>query len=138
MSKGSKMITRELIDRLVTYIREDNYFDTSCRACGLSKYTAYTWLEAGRKELERIESGCTPDPELACYVDFYNAITQAEAEAEVEDIAYIRRGGPDWQAKAWIRERKNFEHWGRKEGRQITGNNGEPVKIVVVEGDNGK
>ncbi len=126
-------INPEIIARITEYLREDNYFETSCCACGITKQTGYNWLERGEKENLRIEAGEIPYESEALHLEFYYAVEQAQAMAEVEDIRYIRGGFPDWQSKAWIRERKNFERWGKKESHEITGKDGGPIQIKEVE-----
>jgi hypothetical protein len=123
-------ITSELIKKIVRLIKADNYFDVACRACGITRQTGYNWLERGKVEAQRIESGGTPVDE-PLYVEFFYSVDQAEAQAECEDIRYIRSGYQDWQARAWIRERKCFERWGKKESHEITGKDGKPIETVT-------
>jgi len=69
---------------------------------------------------------------------FVEAMEKAEADAEVADIALIRgaAGGGQWQAAAWIRERKNPERWGRRDASkvEVSGVGGGPVDLRVALG----
>ena len=135
-------ITSAIISKITEYLMEDNYFEVACAACGITRQTGYNWLERGEKESQRIESGEIPYESEALHLDFFYAVDHAQAMAEVEDIRYIRGGFPDWQAKAWIRERKNFERWGKKESHEVTGKDGKPIEtkntIINVVNDNAK
>ncbi len=126
-------INPEIIAKILSWISEDSYFEVACRACGISRQTGYNWLERGKKEAERIDAGEPPYEADALYLYFYYRVDQAEAQCEVEDVRYIRGGFADWQSKAWIRERKNFDRWGRKETREVTGKDGKPLFVELLE-----
>lgn len=124
-------ITAVIIAKITEYLMEDNYFEVACAACGITRQTGYNWLERGEKESQRIDSGEIPYESETLHLEFFYAVEKAQAMAEVEDIRYIRGGFPDWQAKAWIRERKNFERWGKKESHEVTGKDGKPIEVEV-------
>ena len=67
------------------------------------------------------------------YHDFYEVVTRVQAEAEVIDIARIKKAGEEsWQALAWIRERKNPARWGRKQVIEHTGKDGQPIQFEAT------
>ncbi len=123
----------KLTEAIIAEIREamlnDCYFEVACRASGICKKTGYNWFNRGQTEVERIEKGETPSEDEVLCLQFYIAMDQAEAQAEKEDIRYIRYGFKDWQGKAWIRERKNRERWGQRV--EHTGEGGGPVQLLV-------
>jgi hypothetical protein len=123
--------TRELIDKIVEWLLQDSYFEVACQACGLTPSTGSDWKERGKQEAVRIAAGEAPRKKESPYLRFFLAIEQAEAQVEAEDILYIRGGRPDWQAKAWIRERRNFGRWGKKETIEHTGKDGKPIQSVT-------
>ena len=83
----------------------------------------------------KIAQGPDAPPE---YVEFFEALEKAEADAEVFDIALIRQAaqGGSWQAAAWIRERKAPDRWGRKDASkvEVTGPDGGPIDMKVTLG----
>ena len=115
MGRNTKL-TRELQDRLLQSILADNYFETACWFCGITPKTGYNWLNKG----DKTKSGI--------YHDFFIAFHKAEAIAEVGDIAYIKAGKENWQSRAWIRERRNMDRWGKRERVEHTGMNGGPIQ----------
>lgn len=114
--------TPETKEKILTALRAGNYRQVACRYAGISHQTLRNWIN-------RAEEG---DP---AYVEFVEALEKAEADAEVADLALIRRAAGDgaWQAAAWIRERKNPERWGRRERTQVelSGPDGGPVALAV-------
>ena len=119
--------TPERTDKLLQALRGGNYRDTACKYAGISHQTLLNWLKIGHQ----------PDapPE---YLEFVEAVEKAEADAEVFDIALIRQAaqGGNWQAAAWIRERKDPAKWGRRDVAKVelTGSDGGPLDFRVAMG----
>jgi transposase len=74
------------------------------------------------------------------YVEFFNAIKEAEAVAEnsyLEKIQKAAEGDPEkdikpvWQAAAWYLERKHPDRWGRRE--RVVVNQSTDVRNVKVD-----
>lgn len=98
---------------LVTALASGCYRRQAAEHAGIHHSTFYAWLERGEADIEAGED--TPHARLV------EALTKAEADAELQALALIRRAAPtNWQAAAWLLERKNPQRWGRR---------------VVVEGD---
>ena len=96
-------------------MRAGNYMETAAAYAGISKNTLYRWLKEGRRELERREEGIPANPELNLFVEFVEAMEQAQAEAELHDVQIIQAAAQEqWQAAAWHLERKYPDRWGRK------------------------
>lgn len=100
--------------KIVKAVRKGNSLATAGRLAGLGKDTINDWLVHGRKHQEQY-------PEFAKLVA---DIEQAQAEREAEHVAKIERaaladGPKDWQAAAWMLERKNPQDWGRKDKVQV-------------------
>lgn len=127
--------TPDTTDKILQALRAGNYRETACRYAGISYATLRKWMLKAEE----------PDAP-AEYVEFVAAIEKAEADAEVADLALIRRAASDqrdddgnitargsWQAAAWIRERKNPERWGRREATKVelSGPDGGPVQLDV-------
>lgn len=75
-------------------------------SCGVSKNEYEDWIRAG-------EAG---GQGRAKYINFVKAVREAEAESETQLIAYIRNAASNgnWQAAAWLAERRFGERWLRK------------------------
>jgi transposase len=136
MARPSKF-TPDVRQKIVNAVRGGNGRETSARVAGISEATLYGWLDRGRRE----KSGQ--------FNEFYEAVQKAEAEAEVEAVLRIRQasiGGqvvsrktttrtnragetvtrvdetysrPEWQAAAWLLERKYPGRWGRRERLEV-------------------
>lgn len=133
-------LTPEVQERLLTAIRQGLKYDTACALAGITYHTMRNWMIAGESTKDGI------------YFNFFTALKKAEAEAEEELIKSIRNAGHrEWQANAWILERRYPERWARRErSENVTINvdldqltddqltriaNGESVSIVL--GDQG-
>jgi transposase-like protein len=111
-------LTPEVKERIVRAIRAGNYGEVAARAAGISRSTYYRWMERGREG-------------EAIYCDFADAVSGAEADAEVEAVARIRQAMPDdWRACAHYLERRHPDRWRRRETREHTGEGGGPIRIT--------
>lgn len=72
---------------------------------GITEKTFYNWLEAG----ETAKSGA--------FSEFYNYIQECKAKSIQTHLKLITRSAKDgnWQASAWILERRHPEEFGRKD-----------------------
>lgn len=104
------LCTPERIKRIADYIRAGNYAEVASRVGGISEATYYNWLKRG-------EAGEKP------YVEFLEAVKEAEAEAEARNIALIQRAAQNgtWQAAAWYLERKHGKRWRRSSEVEVSG-----------------
>lgn len=93
------LLTPELQARLLTILRKGNYRQTACHAVGISPQTLIEWEHRG----DRI--GDEP------YASFAEALKKAEAYAERRLLSTIRAAPQNWQAYAWILERKMPSKW---------------------------
>lgn len=119
--KGSDRLTPQIQTRIVEALRAGNYIETASAYAGISKQTLYNWLRKGA----RASSGK--------YKEFSDAVIQAEAEADVRDVATIAQHSKlNWQASAWRLERKRPDLWGKKERVELSGDSSAPVVVKVV------
>lgn len=129
------LLTPEVQENIVYHLRKSSYFGTACKAAGIGERVAYRWKQKG-EELEKKmidENNPLQEPEKDrdwIYYQFYDACRVAEAEAEADDIDYIKKGKPHWQARAWIQERKHRERWAQR--FEHTGADGKPLKMGVT------
>ena len=108
-------------------------YTTACALAGISRKTAEEWVRRG-------EGRARGRPSAPRYAAFATALARARAEDETARIARITeaaRGGavvyrrtnrkpdgtvveeirqapPDWEADAWVLERKHPDRWGRQ------------------------
>lgn len=98
----------------------------ACERAGISRRTLSTWQERGQKELD--ELAADEDPKPGTYGHFLQRfkITQAEcARSQLELISDARRDKSlNWQAAAWIAERRWPEHFARKTLVEVSGDKG--------------
>lgn len=103
---------------IVGHIRAGNYIEVAARAAGITDRTFYLWMEKG----EASKSGI--------YYQFFQAIKDAEADAEAEMVASIKRHGlTNWQATMTLLERRHPERWAKLVRNEHTGKDGGPIAI---------
>ncbi|MGI6625531.1 MAG: hypothetical protein ACOX57_08950 [Limnochordia bacterium] len=87
--------------KLLDAIRMGNYREPSCSYAGISVSTFYAWLDKGKRQKK------------GQFVEFLEAVAQAEAEAEVRMIAQWQAHIPrDWRAARDFLARRYPERWG--------------------------
>lgn len=137
--------TKELADKFAELIRAGNYFETVCNYLEIDKGSGYNWLKWG--EEGRDANGDDPD----AYRRFFNAFTQAEAEAELGAVASLKQAGlphrlpkhlldeegkplpgvqlGDWRATAEYLARRHRDRWSPNARTEITGAGGGAVQV---------
>lgn len=138
MPRGRKTIcTPERIERIANDVSAGNYAQVAARANGISIGSYFAWL----KRAEEALAAAGEDGEVAegekIYVEFLEAIKQAEAEAERNAVAHIQKAAPDnWPAAMTYLERRFSSRWARGERRDHNAGEGRPIEISVrVTGD---
>lgn len=127
-------LTDAVAKRIADYVRAGNYVIVAAHAAGIHRDTYYEWLHRGAKERARIADGLPPDDHETKFAEFSEIMEKAIAEAEVRNLLIVSRAGESqWQAAAWILERKHHKRWGRKDRHEVTGGKpgSEPVKFRV-------
>jgi len=100
-------LTPEISLKITTALRNGVSVNAACRQAGVPKSTYYKWLTKGRDGMEAYEA-------------FYQAVEKATGEAEehflkmIQAIAAGKIKG-NWQAYAWILERRFHEDWRRRD-----------------------
>lgn len=98
-----------------------NTIDKATQAAGVSTTSFYRWMERGE------ESGCAPELR-----DFAVAVKRAIAEAETRLSTIIANAAQtQWQAGAWLLERRNPATWAMKRPDDLKGADA-TVRIVFV------
>lgn len=116
-------LTQEVQELIVSALRAGNYQETAARFAGISKPTFYRWMERGESEAEEDQK----------YRDFRDAVEKAKAVGEVLDLKVINDAAQDgsWQAAAWKLERKFPHKWGRMVRAEVSGVDGQAIKVEV-------
>lgn len=153
--KGSSpKLTKELIEKIATAMRNGAYIETAVAYCGVSKDTFYRWLrlavndsenglykalsyaierawaEAEMKDIEAITKAVEGTPDQLAIDDNGNVIT------DVNGLPVVAQYGqsPNWRAAAWRLERKFPDRWGRRTKIEVDPVS-EPIEIVFVDSE---
>ena len=95
-------LTKKVQEAIVESVRNGNYIETAAKAAGVSKQTFYNWRARG-------EEGGRDD---AIYVDFLDALTRAEAEAEERAVKALGDAfESDWRAASEYLRRRHPDRW---------------------------
>jgi hypothetical protein len=114
----------EVAQRIVALVRAGNWLSTAAGAAGVHRDTVYDWLKRGEAE--------DPPDTDAAFVDFALAYRAAEADAEAEALAAIRKRTKNHKGQAWWLERRHPDRWGRRVVTEHTGPDGGPIKAEVA------
>lgn len=150
-------IDAERIAAITSAIRMGNYIVTACKAGGISKELYYNGLERGRELIDEhqlsqydIEDICASyedvtkrpiiyeqfglnDKEIT-YVYFHYVMTRAEAESEIKHVKNIdEHSHKNWQASAWLLERKNPERWSLRTNVDINIATGMKIRTRITD-----
>lgn len=117
-------LNEEFIAKACEYLESGNYTVTVCSLMGVSEECWYSWI---RKAEEAIKEG-----KKNIYVQFYESVLRADAEAERRNVEFIEKAGAtDWKAAAWYLARKGKSKWLEKQEIEITdGNN---IKVTLTD-----
>ena len=89
-------------DAVLGAIRAGNYIHTACMAAGIDEKTFRTWIRKGKLGEEPFAS-------------FWADVRQAVAQAEVTRLRLVEAASlVNWQAAAWMLERRSHKRWGRR------------------------
>ena len=119
---GRKLkLTPEVIKEASTILAAGNYETVAIEYIGVDQGTWYRWKADGKKHFE---SG-----KKSIQREFYEAIKKATAKCEISSVAIILSASKkQWQAAAWLLERKFGERWAMKQ--DTTANDGSINALV--------
>ena len=110
---------------LITHLSIGNNIETACELANIGTTTYFRWMQIGAEE---------DAPER--YREFRERSTRARAEAEARNVVIVQQAArTDWRAAAWYLERSKPDRWRRREGLELTGPDGGPIKQQVVGDD---
>lgn len=124
MGRNTKL-TKKVLEKIVKCIKNGSYACVAAQYAGIGETTYFNWI--ARAKIESKEGKKT------IFVQFWEAIKEADAEAEYRNVQVIQKAGLDkqdgegrlvkgsWQASAWYLERKHYGRWGAKQKIEHSG-----------------
>ena len=127
----------DLVDELVALLEQGVPQSAAAPAVGIHRATFQGWKARGREEQGAILAGETPDPNEAPYLDFVDRVEEARSKAETKFTLYVSRAaaGGDVGAAKWWLDRARPERWAQRQRHEVTGGDGEAVRIELVWGN---
>lgn len=113
------------------YLKMGSWIETAAYAANVNPATVKKWIKLGRETQTLLENDQPIDPDRKMYADFFIAVKDALARAELSDLKKINAAGRagDWKAIAWKME-KRYDKWKQdKIKHELTGKNGKPIEI---------
>ena len=114
-----RKLTRVVCDKICEGVLKGNYITTVCKSVGIHPQTYYSWKKKGEQGLEP-------------YKEFYERVTECEAQAEMDILNVIYTNAIDqgnWLSSAWILERKYPNRFGKREQMALATDNNFELKI---------
>ena len=120
---GRKSCLDDRITELVLQVlRAGGYDETAANRAGVTVKCFYEWLRKG--------DPAGTDPERARYRAFRAEVEKARAESESRSVALVAQAAAtNWQAAAWLLERRWPERWARPSQREKDEGAGAPVQV---------
>lgn len=128
--RGRKLkLNEELIKQITSLIEIGVYNKVACQSVGIDESTFYIWMRKGEQSIAENKHDI--------YRRFYEEVKKAESKSMVRHLTNIVKASQEgnWQASAWILERRYPELWGRKDRMNLETDNGIVVKIEKVNPD---
>jgi hypothetical protein len=108
--------------RITDALRAGNTRRAAALYGGITEQTFLNWLAAG----EAARSGA--------FFEFFESVTRAEAECEVENVAVLKRAASGWETKTTRTKTKQYlEAVNGPDGRPLPGPDGQPLTKTVTE-----
>lgn len=101
-SKAEHLLTPEMLETIGNLLVEGNFKETVADFLGIHRQTWWEWEQRGEREPGSI------------YAEFTYVVKKAQAAAEIMLLHEIRQGPQNWQAKAWVAERRFPQRWGKR------------------------
>ena len=109
--------TPDRVQKILELLRVGNTRKTAATIAGCDQTTFLRWM--------------------ARYADFAEAVKRAEDEAVALHVGNIVQAGAkgQWQASAWILERRHYQEWGKKERLEVVQSVREAARSANVDED---
>lgn len=111
------LLTDETSQKILKDVEDGAYISTACIAAGISRQTFYNWLGWA-------EEGKEP------YSTFFDAFKKREAQAEIDKMRDMLKGGKDFLPCATFLERRFRDKWGRSDRLAVTADVHQVIEIT--------
>lgn len=121
-----QLLTPERQAKICQYLGHGAYLETAAAAVGVHYRTLRQWLRYGAEH----EAAGADD----IYTRFCAAVEEAQAKADLKDIALISAAAKDdWKAAAWRLARRRPQQWGEVKRHELSGPEGGPIETRAIE-----
>ena len=111
-------LTPSVINSLAEAMKNGAAIDVACNIAGVHRSTFFRWQEEAEKLYNQLNEGEIQRSRLNTrekhLIDFHEKVTFASARYELELLKEIRAKEKNWQALAWILERRFRERYARR------------------------
>lgn len=115
-------LTPTVAEKILDAVRRGNRLDTAALYAGVSRESFFAWCRAGRAADAR-------QP----YLGFVVALDEAMASWEAGKVGAISRAGDkEWQANAWLLERRLPDAYGRRTRVDVGNADGRPFQLQAT------
>lgn len=132
-------ITRDKKAIFLESIRSGNYISTACRLAGIRKDVFLDWMCKGGDD--RYTRAVAPEDAIEPYKSFVEDVRRAEAEAESNAVAELRKAGKtDWKASEAFLKTRFSSRWSRRDNRADRQDTPSTTagQVIIVLPDNGR
>ena len=131
------LLNNEIQENVCKALKAGNTRHAAAAFGGISPRTFNYWMARARKAEEKLEAGVELAEDEEKFVDFSDAVHEAEGLAECQAVAIVNKHAREntagqWTASAWWLERKKPDSWGRRERRDQQEALGEKIQINVM------
>lgn len=132
MSRPTKL-TPEIIEQICLFIENGNTNKDACYMAGISEAIFYLWLQKAKKLKKKSKAN-------AIYFELLESIKKAESKFRAYHISIINTSAKrNWQASAWMLERRYPSEYGRRVTElQVGGIEETAIPIKIYLPDNGR
>jgi hypothetical protein len=124
-------LTPEVVALFTTSIRAGASLDTAAKYVGVAQGTMRKWLSEGRNALQRAGSPEEADPKYRDQVAFVVEVDEALSEFKINLTGTILVAGREqWQANAWLLERRFPDEFGRRQRIDHANAEGQPFQVA--------
>lgn len=131
---GRPSITSETIDTIVDCLEKGNTIKTAAVKAGITARTFYYWMKKGDEAFEArlIDPDALITPFDDAYIEFFMSVKGAEAEVKRFLLDRIWDAGIDqWQANAWILERRFPEEFSLRKDIRVQHDKHEVIEVEL-------
>ena len=123
-NKPYKLIDEGIRSRLLQAIRLGSYIEHACFYAGIDSSTFRKWRQKAENDIEP-------------YKSFWKEVQLAESEAIMRRLARIEKVAEEgnWQADAWVLERKYPDKFGRRDRINVNLDPNKPVEVNLEWSD---